>query len=48
MRVKIIQNYEQYLIGQVLDLPKSKAELLIRSGAAIKTKDMTQTDIRTK
>jgi hypothetical protein len=48
MRIKIIQNTDPYLAGQVVVLPKDQAELLIKAGRAINTKDMSMQDMKIK
>lgn len=48
MRIKIVRNANPYTKGQVISLPQKQAELLIKSGIAIITKDMTDFDLRTK
>lgn len=47
MRLKIIKNVNPYTAGQVVSLPKGQAELLIKQGLAIKSKDMTVNDMKT-
>jgi hypothetical protein len=46
MRIKIIRQVNPYNEGQVVELPEKQAELLIKSGIAIISKDMTNFDIK--
>jgi hypothetical protein len=46
MRIKIIKQINPYIKGQVIFLPKKQAELLIKSGIAVISKDMTNSDIK--
>lgn len=48
MRVKIIRDYEQYRVGQVVNVTKVRAKLLIQSGAAVITRDMISRDMKVK
>lgn len=48
MRVRIIKNTNPYFAGQILVLPKKEAELLIKTGFAINTKDMSTEDMKIK
>lgn len=48
MRVRIIQNYEGYRVGDVVNVTAIKAKLLIKSGAAVNTKDMVSSDYKVK
>lgn len=48
MRLKIVQNFEQYRVGQIIKVSAAKAKLLLKSGAAIITRDIEDTDLRKK
>jgi hypothetical protein len=46
MRIKFVKPFEFYPSGKVADLPKTKAELLIKQGIAVISKDMSREDIK--
>lgn len=48
IRVKITKSNKQYQAGETLYLSKNEAFSLIDSGYAVVSKDMTQTDMKTK
>lgn len=48
IRVKIVKPHKQYTIGDTLHLSKNEAFSLLDSGYAVISKDMTQTDMKTK
>lgn len=47
MRIKIVKEYRGYHIGETHDVIRPYAELLIKKGIAIRTKDITTSDMRT-
>lgn len=47
-RVRILKNYKQYRVGDVVTVSPNEAFGLIDSGVAMISKDMTQTDYRQK
>lgn len=48
IRVKVTKSNKQYQAGETLYLSKNEAFSLIDSGHAVISKDMTQTDMKTK
>lgn len=46
MRVRIIKTYKAFVRGQVLTMPRPSAELLIKKGVAIYSKDITDSDLK--
>lgn len=46
MRLRITEDFGPYRKGQVIKLPKAEAELLIKQGVAVFTKDMRNADIK--
>jgi hypothetical protein len=46
VRVKIIRDYEEFREGQVVRVTHAKGKLLIRSGAAVITKEMVRNDLK--
>lgn len=48
MRIKVIQDFDQYRAGDVIETTKKTGELLIKKGLGIKSKDMTSKDFRIK
>lgn len=48
MRVKIIKNHPRYRKGEVVDVSRNVAFGLIDSGYGMLSKDMTESDQRTK
>lgn len=45
MRIRIIKNSVMYKKGDVIDVYKSQAMELIKSGVAVLSKDMTEEDM---
>lgn len=48
MRVRLIKEYKNYQLGQIITVAKKTGELLIKSGIAIYSKDMTNHDLKVK
>lgn len=48
MRIRFIDNYEQYTKGTVVNIPQNKAKLLIGRGIAVISKDITSYDLKVK
>lgn len=48
MRVRITKATKKYNLGQIIDVSKNEGFGLIDSGHAVVSKDISQSDIRTK
>lgn len=48
MRVRLVKPYGPYPAGRVVLLPRSEAKLLIKSGVAVISKDITAIDLKAK
>lgn len=48
IRLKIIKPHKKYALGQTVYVTPNEAHGLLDGGFAVHTKDMTQTDMKTK
>ena len=48
MRVRMVQDYEELIKGQTVRVSMARAKLLLKSGAAIQTKDVVRGDTKVK